>query len=107
MQTVPTRRRFLSGAALAGAGAMLPARRGWSEPALETRSVRLTKFGGLCLSPQYVAEALLRTEGLTDVSYVDIDKRRTSLTAAIAETTPTSPSISRRISSKRSTPARG
>jgi len=85
MQTVPTRRRFLSGAALAGAGAMLPARRGWSEPALETRSVRLTKFGGLCLSPQYVAEALLRTEGLTDVSYVDIDKRRTSLTTAIAE----------------------
>ena len=85
MQIVPTRRRFLSGTAVAGAAAVLPAHRGWSEPALETRSVRLTKFGGLCLSPQYVAEALLRAEGLTDVSYVDIDKRRTSLTAAIAE----------------------
>jgi len=85
MQIVPTRRRFLSGTALAGAAAMLPARGGRSEPALETRAVRLTKFGGLCLSPQYVAEALLRTEGLTDVTYVDIDKRRTSLTTAIAE----------------------
>jgi NitT/TauT family transport system substrate-binding protein len=40
-----------------------------AEVRLETRSVRLTRFGELCLSPQYVAEELLRAEGFPEVSY--------------------------------------
>ena len=42
---------------------------------IEINSVRLTRFGGLCLSPQYVAEELLRAEGFEDVVYLDIGKR--------------------------------
>src|SRR5262249_57873808 len=50
--------------------ALLPARRGRTEPALETTSVRLAKNTGICIAPQYVAEELLREEGFTDVRYV-------------------------------------
>jgi NitT/TauT family transport system substrate-binding protein len=70
MQMVQTRRLFLGGAALAGTAALLPARRGRTEPALETTSVRLAKIPGICIAPQYVAEELLRAEGFTDVRYV-------------------------------------
>jgi NitT/TauT family transport system substrate-binding protein len=72
--------------ALAGAAGLLPAAPALTaEDRLETTSVRLTRFGGLCLSPQYVAEELLRAEGFADVSYRDINKRSSSLTSAIAE----------------------
>jgi NitT/TauT family transport system substrate-binding protein len=37
----------------------------------ETTRLRLFKFPGICLAPQYVAEDLLRAEGFTDVQYVD------------------------------------
>jgi NitT/TauT family transport system substrate-binding protein len=67
---VLTRRRFLSGAALTGAAALLAARRCWTEPVLETTSVRLAKIPGICIAPQYVAEELLREEGFADVRYV-------------------------------------
>jgi NitT/TauT family transport system substrate-binding protein len=81
-----TRRRFLAALSLTSAGSLLGMPRAFAgEEAIETRSVRLTRFGGLCLSPQYFAEELLRAEGFTEVSYVDVDKRRTSLTMAIAE----------------------
>jgi NitT/TauT family transport system substrate-binding protein len=55
---------------LAGAAAVLPARRGRTEPVLETTSVRLAKISGICIAPQYVAEELLRAAGFTDVRYV-------------------------------------
>jgi NitT/TauT family transport system substrate-binding protein len=71
MRMAQTRRCFLSGAALAGAGAMLPARRGPAEPALETTTVRLGRVPVICFAPQYVCEALLRAEGFADVRYVD------------------------------------
>ena len=70
MRMVQTRRRFLSGAALAGAAAVLPARRGRAESVLETTSVRLAKIPGICIAPQYIAEELLRAEGFTDVRYI-------------------------------------
>jgi len=66
-----TRRRFLSGAAIAGAAAMPPARGGAAEPDLETTSVRLAKNPVICFAPQYVCEDLLRMEGFTDIRYVD------------------------------------
>jgi NitT/TauT family transport system substrate-binding protein len=86
MPMTQTRRRFLSTLSLAGAAGIVgvPSASA-ADGRLETRSVRLTRFGGLCLSPQYVAEELLRAEGFAEVSYVDINKRRSSLTTAVAE----------------------
>jgi NitT/TauT family transport system substrate-binding protein len=37
----------------------------------ETPRIRLYKAAAICLAPQYVAEALLRAEGFTDVQYVE------------------------------------
>jgi NitT/TauT family transport system substrate-binding protein len=72
MLKTQTRRRFLSGAALAGAVATMPPRRGWAdEPALETTTVRLGRASVICFAPQYVCEALLRADGFTDVRYID------------------------------------
>jgi NitT/TauT family transport system substrate-binding protein len=72
MQIVQTRRRFLSGAVMAGAAGMLSLRRARAaEPALETTTVRLGKMPVICFAPQYVCEALLRADGFTDVRYVD------------------------------------
>ena len=86
MAMMQTRRRFLTTLSAAGSAGFMPMTRCLAaEGQLETTSVRLTRFGGLCLSPQYVAEDLLRAEGFADVSYVDINKRRSSLTTAIAE----------------------
>jgi NitT/TauT family transport system substrate-binding protein len=38
----------------------------------ETTTIRLGKIPGICIAPQYVAEDLLRTEGFTNVQYVDL-----------------------------------
>jgi NitT/TauT family transport system substrate-binding protein len=40
------------------------------EPPPETTRIRLHKIPGICIAPQYVAEALLKAEGFTDVQYV-------------------------------------
>jgi NitT/TauT family transport system substrate-binding protein len=65
-----SRREILKGLALAGAaGALRPAPAG-AEPPLETTTVRLFKFPGICLAPVYVAEELLRAEGFTEVKYL-------------------------------------
>jgi NitT/TauT family transport system substrate-binding protein len=42
-----------------------------AEPPPETTRIRLYKFPGICLAPQYVAEKLLRAEGFTDVQYLE------------------------------------
>jgi ABC-type nitrate/sulfonate/bicarbonate transport system substrate-binding protein len=41
------------------------------EGTLETTTVRLPKVSGICVSPQYAAEELLRSEGFTDIRYVE------------------------------------
>ena len=63
------RRHFVSAAGavgLLGATAVTAA----TEPALETTRIRLNKIRSICLAPAYVAEALLRAEGFTEVEYV-------------------------------------
>jgi len=45
--------------------------RGGNFGPLETRTVRLEKDPGICRAPQYVAEALLRAEGFTDIRHVE------------------------------------
>jgi NitT/TauT family transport system substrate-binding protein len=72
MGRIQTRRDFLTAFSCASAAGLLrlrPARA--AEGILETTSVRLLKFPGICVAPQYVAEELLRAEGFTDIRYVD------------------------------------
>jgi NitT/TauT family transport system substrate-binding protein len=72
MAMMQTRRRFLTTASLAGAAGLLRAAPSLAaEGPLETNSVRIAKLGAACLSPQFVAEELLRAEGFTDIRYVD------------------------------------
>jgi NitT/TauT family transport system substrate-binding protein len=66
------RREFLEAVTLGGAASLLGApRAAVAEPPPETTRVRLFKFPGICLAPQYVAEDLLRGEGFTDVQYLE------------------------------------
>jgi NitT/TauT family transport system substrate-binding protein len=74
MSMMQTRRRFLTTLSLAGAAGLLrpsPAAAADNER-LETTSVRFFKNAVICVAPQYAAEALLRAEGFTDVSYVEV-----------------------------------
>lgn len=68
-----TRRAFLSSMTLAGTASVLGHTRTSiaAESAPETRRLRLYKFPGICLAPQYVAKELLRAEGFTDVQYLE------------------------------------
>jgi NitT/TauT family transport system substrate-binding protein len=70
-----TRREFLNGLTLAGTAGLLGV---WpdtasAEPPPETTTLRLDRRASLCVAPQYIAEALLRSEGFTDVRYVPTD----------------------------------
>jgi NitT/TauT family transport system substrate-binding protein len=67
-----SRREFLRSLTIAGGAGLLGMRPGLAaaEPPPETRKIRLVKIPGICISPQYVADDLLRSEGFTDVSYV-------------------------------------
>ena len=77
MQIVQDRRTFLAGLAAAGGAGLI----GIPEPALagsppETTSVRLVRYvgGAYCWAGLYMAGELLRSEGFTDVRYVQGDK---------------------------------
>ena len=73
MTRTQTRRRFLATLSMAGAAGLLrapPASAG--EGALETTTVRLGKTPSICLTPQYIADELLRAEGFTDIRYVEL-----------------------------------
>jgi len=67
-----SRRDFLRHVATAGTAGYvgLRPRPAAAEPPPETTTLRLTQIRGACIAPQYVAEELLRSEGFTDVKYV-------------------------------------
>src|SRR6266436_580285 len=72
MPMMQTRRRFLTTLSLASAASVVrappaPA----AEGPLETTTVRLTRVPAICQAPQYIAEELLRSDGFTDIRYVD------------------------------------
>jgi NitT/TauT family transport system substrate-binding protein len=73
MQIIQSRRDFLASASLA-AGASVFGRRAAlaDEGPPETTSVRLVKQLGTCTAPQYLADELLRAEGFSDVTYVQM-----------------------------------
>ena len=66
------RRTFLEKVGLVGAAGIvgLPARRAAAEPPPEITALKLIQTSGVCIAPQYVAEALLHREGFTNVEYV-------------------------------------
>jgi NitT/TauT family transport system substrate-binding protein len=65
MPITQTRRRFLTTLSLVGAAGLLGAPRALAaEGSLETTTVRLPKIPSICVSPQYVAEELLRARVL-------------------------------------------
>lgn len=66
----PSRRHVLHAAVVAGLVGAVPALAA-GEPPLETQRIRLVKFPSVCQAPVFVAEALLRVEGFTAISYVD------------------------------------
>jgi NitT/TauT family transport system substrate-binding protein len=68
MPITQTRRRLLTTLSMAGAAGLVRAPRALAaEGALETTSVRLSNGRGICVSPQWIAEELLRAEGFTDI----------------------------------------
>jgi NitT/TauT family transport system substrate-binding protein len=73
MQIRQSRRDFLAGAALAAGAGTLGARGSLAQDGPpETATVRLPRFfPAACEIPQYLADELLRAEGLTDVRYVE------------------------------------
>ena len=65
------RRDFLASAPSLAAAALLGlSDRAAADPPPETARLRLVQIPGICQAPQYVAEALLRAEGFTDVQYL-------------------------------------
>ena len=68
------RRGFLRRATAVGSLAALGVRaqRASAEPPPETTKIRLAKTGTMCWAPQYVANHLLKAEGFTEVSYLEI-----------------------------------
>jgi NitT/TauT family transport system substrate-binding protein len=81
MAIVPTRRRFVTNAAVAAAGfgtlGVVSGSGGKrslaaAEPPPEITTVRLSKFPGICIAPQYIVGDLLRAEGFTEVRYVPL-----------------------------------
>jgi NitT/TauT family transport system substrate-binding protein len=72
MKTIQSRRRFLATLSSAGAAGLIGAPDSFAQEAPpETTKLRLVKSPSICWAPQYVAEQLLRTEGFSDISYVE------------------------------------
>jgi NitT/TauT family transport system substrate-binding protein len=71
------RRRFCAEAAALGMGTLAglpPLAARAADPPPEVRRIRLVHSPAICLSPQYLAEELLRLEGFTEVEYVDFSR---------------------------------
>jgi NitT/TauT family transport system substrate-binding protein len=73
MQIRQNRRHFLASASLAAAAGVLGARGSLAdEGPPETTTIRLARIPAICVAPGYIADALLRAEGFTDIQYLPI-----------------------------------
>jgi NitT/TauT family transport system substrate-binding protein len=78
-----SRRSFLANTSALGAAWLLGApHTAAAEPSPETTRIRLTATPAICLAPQYVAEALLKAEGFTDIQYVKLENPTPNLAVA-------------------------
>ena len=67
-----SRRMFLAKTSAWGAASLLGLRTAVAaEPPPEVKKIRLVHAPAICLSPQYLAEELLRLEGFAEIQYVD------------------------------------
>jgi NitT/TauT family transport system substrate-binding protein len=68
-----SRRKFLRGMTLLGTAGLLGVspRLGTAEPPPETTRLRLVHDPSICVTPQYLAEELLRADGFSEVQYVE------------------------------------
>jgi NitT/TauT family transport system substrate-binding protein len=67
-----SRRTFLANASALSAAVVLGMPRlAAAEPPPEVKKIRLVHAPAICLSPQYLAEELLRMEGFSEIEYVD------------------------------------
>jgi NitT/TauT family transport system substrate-binding protein len=67
-----SRRMFLAKMSALGAASFLGLRTAVAaEPPPEVQKIRLVHAPAICLSPQYLAEELLRLEGFSEIQYVD------------------------------------
>ena len=68
------RREFLKGstAGVAAAVVGVATRSAGAEPPPETPKLRLIKSNSMCWAPQYVADDLLKAEGFTEVTYLEM-----------------------------------
>jgi NitT/TauT family transport system substrate-binding protein len=74
MQSKQTRRRVLAMLSSAAGVSVVVGQKAFAQQAPpETTTVRIAKIAGICISPQYVADELLRAEGFTDIHYVATD----------------------------------
>ena len=72
MTIIQNRRNFLAGLSSIGAAGLMRNDKtlAASEPPPETTRIRLVRIPSICQAPQYVAEELLRSEGFTEVHYL-------------------------------------
>jgi NitT/TauT family transport system substrate-binding protein len=73
MKMIRNRRHFLAGLSAAGAAGILgtPGVLAAEGPP-EVTTLRLARIPAICIAPGYIADALLRAEGFTDIHYVPI-----------------------------------
>src|SRR5436309_9719340 len=84
---MPSRREFLNRITLAGAATFLGVRPlpVAAEPPPETTRLRLLRAPSICWAPQYIADDLLRAEGFTDITYVEMATGAVSVRLAAGE----------------------
>ena len=74
MTIMQTRRHFLTKIGFGvAAGALVFRHTEAAEPPPEITTLRLAKLPVICFAPHYVCEELLRSEGFTDIRYLDAD----------------------------------
>lgn len=66
-----TRRRFLEGASVFSAAALLGyARSAAAEPSPEVKRIRILYSPAICFAPEYLAEEFLKLEGFSEIEYL-------------------------------------